>query len=261
MIKLIATDLDGTLLNDEGKLNNDFYKIVDKLSEKGIIFAAASGRFYSTLCDNFKKVNSNMLVIGHNGGIIKYINNGDTLYKDTIKPEIINKVIDIGRENNLQILLCNRDFAYLENPSKDLLESLQFGKSTAVILNSVKEVKDEIFKITFFEKGGVRPHILKLLQETFKDELECVVSGKEWLDIMNKGVSKGKAIKLIQNKFNIKQEETMVFGDYYNDVPMFKRAYYSYAVENAPMDVKKHANFITKTNNEDGVLHAIRKIL
>ena len=66
---------------------------------------------------------------------------------------------------------------------------------------------------------------------------------------------------MIQQKFGITREETMVFGDYFNDVEMLKAAYHSYAMENAPSGVKKHANFIAKSNIENGVLEVIKEVV
>ena len=72
MIKLIATDMDGTLLNDNGNINEKIFDLIQSLNEKDIKFAAASGRFYSQLSKNFEKVNTDMIFIAHNGALVKY---------------------------------------------------------------------------------------------------------------------------------------------------------------------------------------------
>ena len=103
-------------------------------------------------------------------------------------------------------------------------------------------------------ENGVNQAIVDYLEENLNDMLEFVVSGGKWIDIMNKGINKGKAIKILQEKFNIDEKNTMVFGDYYNDLTMFKAAHHSYAMGNAPEDVKKHAKFIAESNNKDGCI-------
>ena len=129
-----------------------------------------------------------------------------------------------------------------------------------VILKSFSEIKNPIYKITYYMTDGVKPSIVDYIKKNLSDKLEFVVSGDKWIDIMNKGISKGNAINMIQEKFKINQKNTMVFGDYYNDLTMFKAAHYSYAMKNAPEDVKKHANFIAGSNNEDGVYNVIASL-
>jgi hypothetical protein len=87
--------------------------------------------------------------------------------------------------------------------------------------------------------------------------LQIVASTPKWLDIYNIGINKGKAVDMIQKKFGIKKEDTMIFGDYFNDIEMLKEGYHSYAMENAPQEIKDVANFIAKSNKDNGVLRII----
>ena len=96
----------------------------------------------------------------------------------------------------------------------------------------------------------------------YRDELQVTVSGDIWLDITAGGVNKGVAIKEIQDLLGIDFKETMVFGDYLNDLEMMESAYHSYAMENAHEDLKKVSRFIThKNNDEDGVMHQIKEVI
>ena len=88
-----------------------------------------------------------------------------------------------------------------------------------------------------------------------------MLSGEIWLDMMAKGVNKGIAINKIQEITKYKHEETMVFGDYLNDLEMMESAYHSYAMENAHDDLKKVARFIAKKNTENGVIEKIKEVL
>ncbi len=259
MIKLIASDMDGTLVNDQGKINEKMFELIHELHEKDIRFAAASGRFYSQLNKNFEKINAKMIFIAHNGALVKYNNKGKTIYSNNIDTEDIKHVIKLKRELGEELFLAGVDDAYIVNPSKDILSKFSFWGVPAVIVKSFSEVKNSIYKLTYYVSQGVKPGMLDYLEKNLNDNLEFVVSGENWIDIMNKGTSKGKAIKILQEKFNIDEKNTMVFGDYYNDLTMFKEAYYSYAMENAPSDVKNHANFIADSNNNNGVYNVIYK--
>lgn len=261
MIKLIASDLDGTLVNDEGEINPKIFKIIKELKEKGIMFAACSGRLYSTLNTNFKDAESDMIFIGLNGAIIQYKDNGEVISKSIIKDELVKQAIDFSKTIDSEIYISDRDYAYIKNPSEDIKKRFTFGGVPIAPVDSLYKLDQEILKIGFFERNGIKQASLEKIKDFFKDKLEVVVAGDVWIDIMNMDVSKGAGIKSIQKRFGIKKEETMAFGDFYNDLTMFKRAHFSYAMENAPEDVKRQANFRAKSNNEDGVIQVISKLV
>ncbi|MBC7688706.1 MAG: HAD hydrolase family protein, partial [Aquabacterium sp.] len=91
--------------------------------------------------------------------------------------------------------------------------------------------------------------------------LQVKISGHIWLDLSHKLANKGRAINVLQQKFNISPNETMVFGDYLNDLEMMQQASFSYAMENAHEDIKNAARFITKSNEEDGVTIVLQELL
>jgi len=252
--------MDGTLLNDKGKINEKIFGLIHALNEKDIKFVAASGRFYSQLSKNFKNVNTDMIFIAHNGALIKYNNKGKTLYSNSIDKEKVEYVINLNLKLREELFLAGENEAYIVNPSEGMLHEFTFVEVPIVAVNTFSEIKSPIYKITYYMAGGVSASMVDYLKEKLDGKLEVVVSGDKWIDIMNKGTSKGNAIKILQEKFQINQSSTMVFGDYYNDLTMFKAAHYSYAMNNAPEDVKKHANFIAKSNNEDGVYNVLASL-
>lgn len=260
MIKLIATDMDGTLLDDSGDINEKMFDLIHSLDKKDIKFAAASGRFYSQLSKNFEKVNSDMIFIAHNGALVKYNNGGNMLYSSSIGKKEVDHVIKLNPQLGEELFLAGENKAYIINPSKTMLDEFTSHQVSVVIINSFSEIKTPIYKITYYMAEGVNSHIMEYLGENLDNTLEYVVSGDKWIDIMNKGISKGSAIKTLQEEFKIEEKDTMVFGDYYNDLTMFKAAHYSYAMENAPEDVKKHANFIAQSNNANGVYNVVTSL-
>lgn len=259
MIKLIATDMDGTLVNNKGRINKKIFDLIHILNEKNIKFVAASGRFYSQLNNNFKKVKTDMILIAHNGAIIKYINNGKILYSNSISKKNIENVINLDSKLDEILFLAAENEAYIINPSEDIIKKFSFSDVPLITLNSFDEIKKPIYKMSYYVAYGVNSDILDYLKKNLNTNLEIVVSGYNWIDIMNKGTNKGNAIKILQEKFEIAPQNTMVFGDYYNDLPMFKVAHHSYAMENAPEDVKRNAKFIAQSNDKDGVYNVIYK--
>lgn len=261
MIKLIVTDLDGTLLNNDGKINDKFYDILKIIEKRNILFIACSGRFYSTLDEDFKNVKSKLILAAHNGSVIQYSKHGECIFESKIKQKSIIDIVDFCDYLGIEKYLCTKEHAYISNPSIQLLNKFKKYRVPVKIVKDLREVKKDIFKIGLFNEDGIKNSIIKSINEKYDGDFEYHLSGDCWFDIMNIGVNKGNAVKTLQNRFNISKNETMVFGDFYNDISMFKYAQFSYAMKNAPEDVKKHANFIAKSNNENGVLEVIEEKL
>lgn len=261
MIRLVASDMDGTLLNEYDKLSEETFDIIMKLKEKNILFAVASGRQYFNIKNKFSKIQENIIYVVENGSYV--ILEGEELYSSKLDRNIVNLFIDTARQiEGCEIVLCGKKGAYIEKSYEEFIHEVERYYLKYEIVNSFNEVKDDILKFTIYDFKGSMENCNKIFKPLFGDNFQVMVSGENWLDIINHDVSKGVAIKQLQEKYNIRPEETMVFGDYFNDLSMFEEAYYSYAMENAPEEVKEHARFIAKSNKENGVLEVIKnKIL
>lgn len=260
MIKLIATDMDGTLLNEQGCLSNEIFDIIKKLKEKNILFAPASGRQYYNLENKFSRVKDDIIYIAENGCYV--VTKGTEISSNYLDKKIVKKLIHTARKvDGTDIVLCGKKAAYVEKDSKEFINEVEKYYYRYEIVEDLNKVEDDILKFTLYDPKGPEVNSNKVFQPLFKDKLLVVVSGKVWLDIINKDINKGIAIKQLQRKYNIKPEETMVFGDYYNDIDMLQSAYHSYAMDNAPEEVKKHARFIAKSNRENGVIDVIKSLV
>lgn len=259
MIKLIATDMDGTLLKSNNEIQDGFYDVFHKLKEKDIIFAAASGRQYYNLLERFKGLDNNMMFIAENGTFVVY--RGEELIVNSLDKEIALELIKVGRTiENSYIILCGKNSAYIESRDERLIEQTEKYYARYEVVEDLTKVEDDILKVTICDFSGSEGNSNKYFDD-YRDKAQICVSGEIWLDMMAKGVNKGLAIKKIQEKLGIKHEETMVFGDYLNDLEMMDSAYHSYAMDNAHDDLKKVARFIAKSNDECGVVQAIKESL
>ncbi|GAA0721592.1 Cof-type HAD-IIB family hydrolase [Clostridium malenominatum] len=257
MIKLIASDMDGTLLNEHGKLNEEIFPIIHKLKEKDILFVVASGRQYYNLKNKFSKLEHDIPYIAENGSYVVFKNK--EMSSSILDKATTEQLLEQGRRlQECEIILCGKKGAYIEKGHETFVNEVKKYYLKYEIVDNLNEVNDDILKFTICDFKGAAENSNKILHPLWKDKLKVTVSGKVWLDIMNKDSNKGVAIKLLQEKFNIKPEETMVFGDYFNDIEMLNSAYFSYAMENAPEEVKKHARFYAKSNRENGVLEIIK---
>ncbi|MGG7144505.1 HAD family hydrolase [Clostridium nigeriense] len=259
MIKLIASDMDGTLLNKKDEINEEFFEVFNKLKEKNIIFAAASGRQYYNLLKRFERISDDIMFIAENGTFVVY--KGEEILLNSLDREIAVDLLKIARNiDNAFPILCGKKSAYIENNDERLIKETEKYYERYEIVDDLTKVDDDVLKVTVCDFSGSELNSNNHYKE-YWDNLQVTVSGKIWLDITAKGVNKGVAIDKVQEILDITPEETMVFGDYLNDLEMMEKAYYSFAMENAHDDLKKVSRFIAKSNNDNGVVEAIKEVV
>ena len=257
MIKLIATDMDGTFLDDNNQFPKDFYKVFHTLKKKGIIFGAASGRQYYNLVERFHDVKENMLFIAENGTYVVY--KGKELYSHTLNLQEAKKFVELARMiEGVHIVLCGKKSAYIEHSAPEALAEVNKYYTRCQLVDDLMEVDDDILKVSLLDFKGAEQNSIPFFTP-YQGDYQITVGGYYWMDIMSAGANKGIAIRKVQEFLNIDADETMVFGDYLNDLEMMQSAYYSFAMENAHKRIKEIARFETKSNNQSGVIETIKE--
>ncbi|MDF2612933.1 MAG: family phosphatase [Clostridia bacterium] len=259
MIKLIASDMDGTLLNNKGELSPEFYELFKVLRKKNILFVAASGRQYFTLVKTLEAIRDDVLFIAENGTLIIY--QGKELALNALDNNIAKKLIQKGRTiDGVDIVVCTKAGAYVERTSEKFINEVEKYYVKYQVIEDLMTVQGDILKVTLCDFKGAETNSNQYFDD-LRDELHICIAGEHWLDMMAKGVNKGSAIKHLQQLLNIKYEETAAFGDYLNDLEMLQNAYYSYAMDNAHSDLKKIARYTAKSNEQNGVIEKIKELL
>lgn len=260
MIKLIVSDMDGTLLNDEKSIDAEIYNILPRLKEKGIRFVVASGRQYPSLKKHFHEHINDVVVIAENGAFV--VDDGKELVVEPMaKQEVAHCLENIFILKDVEPLLCAKYCSYTRSPELlDYLSSPLFHYEMR-LAEDLFQVEDDIFKVSMISHGGKSAeNCYERLRPKLDNSLNLVISGDACLDTGLRDVTKGTAVAALQKMWNITPQETVVFGDQYNDVEMLKQAYYSYAMEGASSGVKKFARFQAGSNNKGGVVKAIREL-
>ncbi|MEI6896239.1 MAG: Cof-type HAD-IIB family hydrolase [Psychromonas sp.] len=256
-IKFIAADMDGTLLDTEGCLSPDFFDVFQQLEQRGIMFAAASGRQYYSLLQTFYPVKDRMLFIAENGTLVMH--QGKELYSCTIHIDAIHRIIKEARLiTGAHIVLCGKKSAYVETQVPKALNEIKKYYHRCESVKDLLAVKDDFIKIAICHFEGSQKHVYPSINDKFNVDHKVVVSAKIWLDVMNINASKGDAIKYLQETLAFSFEQTMSFGDYFNDIEMLQASFHSYAVENAHEKVKTFARFSAPSNADSGVLKVIK---
>lgn len=259
MIKLIATDMDGTLLNDKKQLPPDFFEVLDELFSRGVRFAVASGRSYTAVSHLFpQRYAERMDFICDNGAHV--VHGGKTVSVSALEHdtyvELINACGEIG---GVKVVVCARGGTYHLAYSPEFDKEVEKFYINHRICGDLLAVNDTIYKIAVCDMLGSQEHAKPIIDASFGGRLNVQVSGKIWMDVMAAGVNKGKGLAELCGALEITPEQTMAFGDYYNDSDMLKFAGWSFAPANAHEDIKKLARYVCESNNDCGVTRAIRK--
>lgn len=263
MIRLIASDIDGTLIKDSTPdLYPEMVDAIKRLKEKGILFCAASGRQYQSVRNVFREVESEIAYIVENGAQIKY--QGEDISVTPMKREHAEGILTMLRPyyGSCEAVISTPHGSLVESNDEAFIDLLTYGyKNTFRRVKDVLKENEEIIKIAIYRKGSIRNLGEGTFIPAWKDKVKVCMAGEEWVDFMDASVDKGNALHFLQDFLKIKKEETMAFGDNNNDIGMMLAAGESYAVENAVEEVKRAAGRSCPGYNEKGVYETIKKLL
>ncbi|WP_189819102.1 Cof-type HAD-IIB family hydrolase [Streptomyces olivaceoviridis] len=231
-IRLIVTDMDGTLLDDAKRIPDGLWPMLAELRRRGVLFSPASGRQYATLFRQFEEVAEGMVFIAENGTYV--VRDG--------------------------AVVCGKRAAYVERTDEAFLAEVRKYYVEHRIVEDVTAVDDEMIKVALFDFGSAEHTTAPALAE-FAATHQVVVSGEHWVDVMNRTADKGTALRGLQRALGITPAQTMVFGDYLNDLEMLDAAEWSFAMAGAHPEVIRRARHLAPSNNDDGVLRTVARVL
>ena len=260
-IKCIVSDLDGTLLNDEKELDTEIIPVIQRLQEKGILFTAASGRNVHIMKNLIKEMNIQIPYICNNGAEI-YLNNR-CIYQQNISETDKQKVISLLIKKEVSFLAYANDILYCFNKNEGLTAfSKRLNGCCKIIDIACEDEADRtISKIVCIPKDDQEGRALATEVNTLSKALFCTQSENEIYTITSKKATKGEALQYLLSDLGISTKNVLVFGDNYNDISMFQSVRFSVAMYNASDYVKSQADFITISNNQNGVSYFIKKYL
>ena len=251
--------MDGTLLNSKHEVSSKFFQLFEELKKRDIKFVAASGRQYNSIVDKLDAIKDDIIVVAENGAFVK--RQEQELLATPLNYTTIKNTIELLKNvEGIHPVLCGKNNAYINGNSDDFVNKLREYYSEFSILNDIASYDGEVLKIAIYHFESSEKYIYPLVNH-LESELKVKVSGENWLDISHMNANKGYALQHIQEKFGISRQETMVFGDYNNDLEMLAMADFSFAMANAHPNVTAAANFKTKSNDEYGVETVLEQLL
>lgn len=258
-IKLVISDMDGTLLNSKHEVSQEFFNLFRELKHHGILFVAASGRPHYSIESKLKRIKDDIIVAGENGGVVTY-RNEELLISGLCKSNLI--LIDdySNTIKNGHPIFCTRHKAYLKRTSNKITSSIKEYYNNYELIDSIDEISEEVIKIAIYHESDAEKHIYPILKQ-LNSKFKIKLSGKNWVDICDLKTNKGMALKVISERFNISLNDVLAFGDFKNDTDMLMMTKYSVAMENAHDSIKTICNFETLSNDDNGVEHILKKLI
>lgn len=263
-IKLVAVDVDGTLLNDKREITPQVFQAVQEAKEQGVKVVIATGRPLPGIKDLVKELKLDQgdnYVITFNGGLVQHTVSGEQIiaetmtYEDYLDIEVMSRKLGVHMHaiTKSGIYTANRDIGQYTIHEANLV-------SMPVFYRTSEEMADKaIVKTMYIDQPAILDAAIAKLPRDFYERFTIVKSTPFYLEILNKTASKGAAVKALAHKLGLSQDQTMAIGDAENDRSMLEAVGHPVVMENASPELKEIAKHITVSNNDSGVAYALRE--
>ena len=263
MIRLIATDLDGTLLNDHSALTPRTVAAVRSAMEAGARFVIASGRMYLSTCPFAQQLDVNAPIIAFNGGMICDWRDGVPSLKSDIPAETARAVCALAEARGVFIQYFPERGFFYERRVPSLCNEYEerinfFGEETGVPLS--RWIDKSAMKLLALGDGASLSALREEICARFSG-LSVMLSHPTYLEIVSAGVDKGNALQVLCEQLGIAREEVAAFGDADNDLGMLTFAGHGYAMKNAGASLRSRIALHAPTNDKDGVAQVLEELL
>jgi hypothetical protein len=261
--KLLAIDLDDTLLRHDLAISQRNIAAVREAVQKGVKVTLASGRATQSVQHYLDVLGLEIPVIAYQGARVVDTKTGQVMYKKEIEPDRAMQVIRFAEKTGIHCNVYVDDVIYVEEMSKwaEFYHSL----SKIVPMKAVGKLSEFLnkptTKIILIDEHERLQEIKSEVEKLVDEDINVFFSKPNYLEFTNRYGTKGAAVKFLGEYFGINREEIMAIGDTYNDISMIEYAGLGVCMNNGPEEVKKLADYITLSNEEDGVAHAIEKFL
>lgn len=250
-IRLIASDMDATLLDGHSQLPPDFLHLVQELAGQDILFAAASGRPLYKLEEMFAPVLEQTLLVADNGGAVRW--RGKDLFVSRMEPEVWHRLTACAEENGDSFVVCGLENAYLRPCDRCYDAVYRNFYNRIAYVSDLYTIDAAVDKFTIYlPQDNAQEVYEKVYGPRFGQELAVAVSGKCWIDVTNPGVTKGKAVERLSRLLDIPSGAMMAFGDTYNDIEMLEAVGYGFLMENGSPELRSRCRIWPRPTRNTG---------
>jgi len=263
--KLIAADMDGTLVNDESELTERTKDAIIKAVDAGVIFIIATGRAFSKIQNVIELFDKDMPCIVLNGAAAYMGKSKKLLFEKFLDFDLATEVFDIGQKKGLAQIVWTGTRLWINKRCDETLQYAGFYKDSGdSIVTNLATIRDEVkgvSKLLWIDDPAKIKELSVEMRAYFKGRLSCVSSMAHFLEFIGNDAGKGVALAEIGKLCGIDKSEMIAIGDSQNDISMLEYAGFGVAVENALDEVKAVCDYVTLSNNDDGVAMVIEKFV
>lgn len=262
MVKLLALDIDGTLLNSDGNVLKSTIDTIELAKEKGTIVTISTGRPIQGVTKFIDMLKLKAPIITYNGAMIVDSISGEVMYEQGLKKDDAKQIIDKGLDYNVSLIIWSNNRLYVNRLDDHVNMYKKLSGNPPILIENFDQVIEQgITKIIWIDSVSRIGELLDEIKNEINGSVNYCTSRSNFLEFFDEKVSKANALEKIGLDYNIKKEEMMAIGDGDNDLSMIDYVGIGIAMENATVNVKHVATFVTTSNNDDGIAKAIYKFI
>ncbi len=265
MYKLIALDMDGTLLRSDKTISKANFEAIQKAKVKGVKVVLATGRpliGIKKYLKELKLLDEGDYAVTYNGAVVQTTKNEDIISANILSIDDIDILYGVSKKLGVNIHAFTKNNCITPKTSKYTLIEAKMNSIPIKEMDFNNLPKDtSIIKIMFIDEEEILDKVIAKLPKDLYDKYTIVRSAPYFLEFLNKKVNKGVSVKLLAKKLGIDMKDVICAGDQGNDIHMVDFAGLGVAMENATDELKKVANFVTKSNDDDGIAYVINKFI
>lgn len=260
--KLVAMDMDDTLLTSALDITEQTKRTLEQVRDQGVHVTLATGRMYSSTLPFARELGITEPLITYQGALVKDDSSGAVLYYRPVPLQAARNVLQKGYELGIHINIYLNDTLFVDSITE---EGIGYAKLARVELHPVGNLldflNDDPVKIIFIAEEKLLDKLQPLMEENYGRELYITRSKPHYLEFMHFEANKGRALAALAEKLGVARDEVIAFGDSFNDLPMIKYAGLGVAMGNARQEVKAQADYVTAANDDEGVARALEKFV
>lgn len=256
--KLIALDVDGTLLNDDYIVTEKTKQAIREVRSHGAVIVLCTGRGPISTIPVLRELGYDGTLITHNGAATVYSQGKRIIHQYPFRLHELSELIAYCRKNEIHFDVCTPFEMYVEKLPEKTRSMYDKYMAQPLVIDDVFHLQSPVVKFSVFAEMET----VERVERDWKNaplSLQQIRSGDYFIDVMRKEANKGNALGQLSESLGIDRSEILAIGNYYNDIEMIRLAGLGIAMENSPEEVKRAADTVTLSNNEDGVYWALHK--
>lgn len=268
-IELVVFDLDGTLTDDRDNISPQIISLIKKLKNKGVKFSIATGRLHSAVLEHAKKIEIDIPLITLDGTLIKNPATDEIIFESSVPKKYVKRALELSDKFLLKIALCNADAIFYTEENSLIPTLLEKNGAPFSLVESYNNSLDNILEIVITGEYSENikyvsnkmsfPYTFGIQTTHYRSQSH---GGVYYIEIRKIGSDKGDGLRKLCRHLAIKEKNTAVMGDWYNDKSLFETEALKIAMANAVPEIKKLADMVTKkSNNEEGSAEFLKLLL